>query len=45
MNQLDVGHVIKLDIFMPHVTHSDATHVVDLVTNPKNVQAKEVNKG
>ena len=45
MTQIDVGHVIKLDMFLPRVTHSNATHAVGLVTKPKNVQVKEVNRG
>ena len=37
MTQLDGGHIIKLRILLPHVTHWDATHEVGLVTEPKNV--------
>ena len=45
MTQLDAGHVTKLDILLPPVTNGDDTHAVGLVTNPKNVQVKEVNQG
>ena len=42
MTRSDVGHAIKSDMLLPHVTHWDATLAVGLETKPMNVLVKEV---